>query len=93
MVGIAGGIPNPDKVEDHVRLGDVVVSNDGGVVQYDLDKATSTEITHRHSPRPPSAFLLEGVRHLNASALEGKRPWERFSKDASLVFKPRIVRP
>src|SRR5512139_294908 len=35
MVGIAGGVPNPAKVEDHVRLGDVVVSGQGGVVQYD----------------------------------------------------------
>ena len=30
MTGIAGGIPNPDKAEDHVRLGDIVVSSQGG---------------------------------------------------------------
>jgi len=40
MCGIAGGIPHPDRVEDHVRLGDIVVSNAKGVVQYDFVKRT-----------------------------------------------------
>src|SRR5258708_36228411 len=30
MMGIAGGVPNPTKVENHVRLGDIVVSDKGG---------------------------------------------------------------
>ena len=30
MVGIAGGAPNPAKPEDHVRLGDIVVSGHRG---------------------------------------------------------------
>ncbi len=93
MVGIAGGIPYPDKVEDHVRLGDVVVSNQSGVVQYDLDKETLTATIPRNLPRPPSPFLLDGVRHLKAGALEGKRPWEHFIEEASQGFKPRVVRP
>jgi len=93
MVGIAGGVPNPEKAEDHVRLGDVVVSNRLGVVQYDLDKETVTATTHRHAPRPPSASLLEGVRHLAAAALEGKYPWEDFIQEASRAFKPPVARP
>ena len=40
MVGIAGGAPNPSKVDEHVRLGDIVVSNQQGVVQYDYQKET-----------------------------------------------------
>jgi nucleoside phosphorylase len=32
MCGIAGGIPSPDRAAEHVRLGDVVVSNWKGVV-------------------------------------------------------------
>src|SRR5262249_25169956 len=36
MVGIAGGAPNPGKANDHVRLGDIVVSDKYGVVQFDL---------------------------------------------------------
>ena len=38
MVGIAGGVPDPNNAENHVRLGDIVVSMDGGVMQFDLGK-------------------------------------------------------
>ena len=38
MCGIAGAVPNPDKAEDHVRLGDIVVSNRSGIIQYDRGK-------------------------------------------------------
>ncbi|MEH2144099.1 phosphorylase family protein, partial [Nostoc sp.] len=55
MVGIAGGIPYPEKPDDHVRLGDIVISNGEGIIQYDFDKETITETIHRHSPRPPRA--------------------------------------
>ena len=78
MVGIAGGIPRPDTPDEHVRLGDVVVSNQKGVVQYDFDKETITETIHRHPPRPPSATLLEGVRWLQVAEMEGNRPWLKF---------------
>src|SRR6185369_11761580 len=44
MVGIAGGVPNPAKVDEHVRLGDIVVSSEGGVTQYDLGKEIATMI-------------------------------------------------
>lgn len=57
MVGIAGAVPNPAKADDHVRLGDIVVVNRGGVIQYDLDKETlegSNVITEiRNPPRAP----------------------------------------
>lgn len=80
MVGIAGGVPNPykDKVDDHVRLGDIVVSNESGVIQYDLIKQEIQDITHRNPPRPPSASLLEAVRYLEAEEILGNRPWERY---------------
>lgn len=44
MTGIAGGVPNPSKPDDHVRLGDIVVSDRNGIVQYDLDKETTIAI-------------------------------------------------
>ena len=55
MVGIAGAVPNPKAPETHVRLGDIVVSNGTGVIQYDLDKEESEAITIRNPPRPPGA--------------------------------------
>ena len=84
MVGIAGGVPHPAKVEDHVRLGDVVVSGQGGVVQYDFDKQEydfakdKPVIKYRFPPRPPSAMLLEAVRLMSASELRGEHAWIKF---------------
>ncbi len=93
MGGIAGGIPQPGKASEHVRLGDIVVSDRNGVVQYDLDKETISETVHRHPPRPPSASLLNGVRHLEVAALEGRRPWEPFIAEAARHRSPRVKRP
>lgn len=75
MVGIAGGVPHHEKPSEHVRLGDVVVSNQRGVVQYDFYRETVSEKMSDYPPRPPSAVLLEGVRLLEAAELRGDRPW------------------
>jgi WD40 repeat protein/nucleoside phosphorylase len=78
MVGIAGGVPCPEKPAEHVRLGDVVVVDRRGVVQYDLDKKTVRRKESRHAPRPPSPRLLEGVNALEALAYEGQSPWNKL---------------
>ena len=78
MTGIAGGIPYPKEPNEHVRLGDIVVSDHRGVVQYDLISDKITEKEHRFPPRPPSSSLLEAVRLLEASEIEGKRPWLKY---------------
>ncbi|WP_437710195.1 hypothetical protein WMF45_36120 [Sorangium sp. So ce448] len=76
MVGVAGGVPNPDNPDEHVRLGDLVVSDRRGVIQYDFLKKTRTITEVRASPRPPHARLLEAVRLLESDALAGNKPWE-----------------
>ncbi|HEX8771963.1 MAG TPA: response regulator [Pyrinomonadaceae bacterium] len=86
MVGIAGGVPQPRKPDEHVRLGDVVVSNQRGVIQYDFDKETPTETVLRFPPRPPSAHLVEAVRLLKAEELAGHRPWLRHIDSAMNVL-------
>jgi nucleoside phosphorylase len=78
MVGIAGAVPYPAKPADHVRLGDIVISDQGGVIQYDMDKEMSSTTEHRNPPRPPSATLIEADRLLNAEELRGKYPWEEY---------------
>lgn len=75
MVGIAGGVPNPEKPEEHVRLGDVVVSNQTGIVQYDSVKEEPDRVVFRNPPRPPNARLLSIVRLLEAGEISGERPW------------------
>ncbi|WP_437611248.1 pentapeptide repeat-containing protein [Sorangium sp. So ce834] len=78
MVGIAGGVPHPEKPAEHVRLGDVVVVDRRGVVQYDFDKETARGKTPRPSPRAPGAWLLEGVDALEVLAYERKAPWVKL---------------
>lgn len=84
MVGIAGGVPHPARPEDHVRLGDVVVSDRNGVVQYDLGKELLDPATGqinfitRTPPRPPGAELLEAARLMQAGELRGERAWLKW---------------
>ena len=78
MVGIAGGAPKPEKVEEHIRLGDVVVSDQNGVVQYDLVKEELDKTTFRPLPRPPSSYLLASVKRMEAASIEGKNRWFEF---------------
>jgi nucleoside phosphorylase/Tfp pilus assembly protein PilF len=82
MCGIAGGIPNPAKAAEHVRLGDIVVSNQKGVVQYDFvkrtvkKKRTDAPEEVRASSHRPSPELYEAVRILESNVHFGQRPWE-----------------
>ena len=88
MCGIAGGIPHPDRPGDHVRLGDVVVSNEKGVVQYDFVKRHPDEAEEvRAAPRPPSAELLEAVQTLVSDEHFGARPWERGLAEGLALLK------
>ncbi len=75
MVGIAGGIPNPEKPSDHVRLGDIVVSGLEGVVQYDFDKETLSEVKTRGRSSRSGPSLLQSARLLQASGQSGDFPW------------------
>ena len=78
MVGIAGGIPAPDSPEEHVRLGDVVVSDKYGVVQYDNLKLGIAKIKLRSSSAKPSARMVGAVNLLESERLMKKYPWEDF---------------
>ncbi len=74
MVGIAGGVPNPGKAEDHVRLGDIVVSGRNGVVQYDMGKDEDGKFTIRNAPRPPAPSLLTAIQKLSGDLYLGVNP-------------------
>ena len=85
MVGIAGGVPCPSNANEHVRLGDIVVSNKRGVIQYDMVKLKEI----RACPLPPSASLIEAVRLLAADELIGKRPWDKHINSLLTTFKQK----
>ena len=73
MVGVAAGIPQTKKGQQDVRLGDVVVSSEMGVIQYDMKKETSSGIEHNHAPRPPSQAWLQRATGLLSSETEKAR--------------------
>jgi nucleoside phosphorylase len=78
MLGIAGGVPNPTNPAQHVRLGDVVVSDRYGVIQYDFIKQEHDEIIIRSRPAPPAAQLLDAVAALATEVAAGRRPWVQY---------------
>ncbi|HYH63553.1 MAG TPA: 5'-methylthioadenosine/S-adenosylhomocysteine nucleosidase, partial [Urbifossiella sp.] len=81
MCGIAGGVPHPTDPDEHVRLGDIVVSNRKGVIQYDFGKQKGKAYEERFAPRPPSARLSEAVKMLEQDKLAGQRPWDTHLKN------------
>jgi len=81
VVGIAGGVPNPDDPERDVRLGDIVVSTKGGYVQWDFGKmASDKEFENRSLNILPSAELLAAIANL-------KRHWARKGRSLNDFIK------
>lgn len=78
MVGIAGGAPDPTNADKHVRLGDIVVSNEYGVVQFDNIKDDAIALEFRNPPRPPSALILDADAAIEREEERGRRLWEPF---------------
>jgi len=83
MVGIAGGVPFPQKAEQHVRLGDIVVSDKKGVVQYDMIKLSEI----RSCQVPTGAKWIESVELLKVEEYCRKRPWDKHIKRLLSCFK------
>jgi nucleoside phosphorylase len=90
MVGVAAGVPNVKNAKEHVRLGDIVISDEHGVIQYDFIKQ-NTNLTHYDPPaRPPShAWLTHATNHL---ALMKKTPryWSYLDK---ILANLDVIRP
>jgi len=81
MVGIAGGAPSPGKPVDHVRLGDIVVSDQYGSIQYDMLKQEIDDIQFRNPPRAPGFRWITAASQLQAGKGRGERPWEDYIKE------------
>jgi nucleoside phosphorylase len=91
MVGIAGGVPYADKPDEHVRLGDIVVS-ELGVVQYDFGKDTNEKFLMKDSPILPSARMVQAVKFLKVTHLKGTIPWLEHIERA-VTRLPEASRP
>lgn len=99
MCGIAGGVPDINNPKEHVRLGDIVVSDKTGIINYDYRKVRSYilyEEEQKFDTHRPDASLLQLVNYLKADiALLIKKgeemPWKKYIKKACNVLN--IERP
>jgi nucleoside phosphorylase len=88
IVGIAGGVPNisaartGDRCDDHVRKGDVVVSD--SILQYDMLKLEEDRDENRSRPMPASARLLGAMQDLERDAERDVHDWEKYIAAAGL---------
>jgi nucleoside phosphorylase len=92
VCGIAGAVPNPAKPDDHVRLGDIVVSGNG-VLQYDFGKQVENGFKITAGVQPPSHRLLASARSLQSDELVGKRPWELYIDSGLRTLGSHFERP
>ncbi|GAB3449850.1 5'-methylthioadenosine/S-adenosylhomocysteine nucleosidase family protein [Actinophytocola sediminis] len=77
MVGIAAGIPNRQRPDHHVRLGDVVVATQGVVDYGHVRSVADGDQPRRQFPRPSPRFV-RCADLLKADELGGQRPWETW---------------
>ncbi|MBA8927767.1 nucleoside phosphorylase [Kutzneria viridogrisea] len=89
MVGIAAGIPNPVRHEQHVRRGDIVVAT-RGVVDYDHVRVVGGDTELRRAFSLPSPRLVRCADMLQADELVGdRRPWENL---LDLSVRPELAK-
>lgn len=73
MAGVGGGVPSDDA---DIRLGDIVISKPhktyGGVVQYNMGKATPDGFERAGSLYAPPAVLLNRISNRKAKHIRGK---------------------
>ncbi|HWS36782.1 MAG TPA: hypothetical protein VN408_29085 [Actinoplanes sp.] len=77
MCGIACGVPNPADPERHVRLGDVLVAEDG-VIPYGHVRAMPLGEEIRRHPAKPSVVFKRATRRLRIAEEAGQRPWDEY---------------
>lgn len=91
FVGIAAGVPRPNKPDAHVRLGDIIVSSGAGVIQFDIGAQRSSHFEIRDASPPPSARLLQAVNLLESQILVGQFSWAEYI--AAYLLRAEVDRP
>jgi nucleoside phosphorylase len=90
MVGVAAGVPNVKDAKQHVRLGDIVVCNEFGVIKYDDVKKYTKKIEYvpKHN-QPQYEWLTRVENHIEN--MERMPPyWSYLDK---ILNEEREVRP
>ena len=76
MCGIAGGVPFPERILDHVRLGDIVVSTH--VLQYDYGKKKEDSWEPKTVPIGCSTLFQRVFQKMQADEYEDKVDWHQY---------------
>lgn len=102
MTGIAGGVPYIDNAKDHVRLGDIVISGDNGIIQHDKGKDTEEykfklfglkfikkdSFQYDFHPRPPESTLLRNAKiYVEEIGVGNYKFWDEL--DALNIERPK----
>lgn len=88
MCGIAGGIPHPSNPKEHVRLGDIVVSDT--VFQYDYGKEKGDSWEPKAVSTRISPSFSRAIDKLKADEYEGRYEWKKYISEYAngLFSKP-----
>jgi nucleoside phosphorylase len=76
LTGISGGCPDVGHPESHIRLGDLIISNVDGIVDYGDVKRTEGGTEYRGDPQKPSYRMLQCALDLESEYRLGKVMWE-----------------
>ena len=90
MVGVAAGVPNVENANQHVRLGDIVVCDEGGVIQYDMVKKYRRRKEYIPPPRPPGHAWITRCENYMATMKAKPKYWKYLDK---ILKKQNIKRP
>lgn len=90
MVGVAAGVPDLKDAMKHVRLGDLVVCDEYGVIEYDMVKKNTGRTETNPPPRPPSPHWLTRIQ--NYMAMMSNKPgyWSYLDE---ILEETRCSRP
>lgn len=91
LCGIAAGIPDFKNPAESVRLGDIVLSNEKGILQYDRIKSTEDGDKYDFTPKAPNATIFRNIQAYVEPI--NKREYKYWTYLDELLYKYKIVRP
>lgn len=90
MVGVAAGVPNVKDARQHVRLGDIVVCNEYGIIKFDMVKRYTKKTEYIPTPNAPKYEWLTRVEN-HIGNMEGTPSCWSYLDD--ILEKEKIDRP
>ena len=100
LCGIAGAAPTPEDPDRDIHLGDLVIADRGGILQYDFGhvrrNGDGQSLTSGRPPIAPDDVFLDIANRLATMDIQGDRPWlARLDQRLSqlVAMDARFARP